>query len=193
MTDNNKVASAWAAMPCVPLPPPKPALDHLPAEIITNIVRFIPGSPIPVLFALRRTNRFYRSVAAELLRPHMKTKLKSIRVLMTEEGLTTLLDIMSVQHWRSCIQCVEFIDPGVDAIVKKTNGKRGIYHRRSLNISSAPFQAIQNKVRPTYRTECDLGERAPPASRIARYHIMLTNFSLHQPSTYSGLNRRRPF
>ncbi|KAI4664592.1 uncharacterized protein J4E79_002889 [Alternaria viburni] len=46
VTAGDGVADACAAMPCVLAPPPKPALDNLPMELITNIVKFIPSSPI---------------------------------------------------------------------------------------------------------------------------------------------------
>lgn len=156
MTGDDSVADACAAMRCVRVPPPKPALDHLPVELIRNIVKFILGSPVHELLALRRTCRFFRVVAADFLRPRMRRRLRHIRVLMTKDGLKAFLEITSVTHWRDCIQRDEFIDPGVDAMMEFKTGDQGIYHWLGCSVGSAEFREIQNKVRRTDKADCRL-------------------------------------
>ena len=193
MTADDGVSNACAAMQCVLAPSPKPALDCLPMELIRNIVKFIPGSPVRELLALRRTCRFFRAAAAYLLCPRMRRRLRHVRVLMTKDGLTALLEITSIIHWRDCIQCVEFIDPGVDAIREYKKGDRDKHHWLGYTVESAKFREIQNKVRRTSRTGSDLGGCALPVSRLVQIHCVLTKFRLHLYGSCSGLTTPRFF
>jgi hypothetical protein len=138
---------ASAAMPCVPLPPPKPALDHLPMELIGNILQYIPGPHQHELFALRSTCRFFRSVATNFLASDMTSRLRYIRVLLTKDGLTALLELMSVSNLKRLIQTVQFIDPGVDAIVHEKKGKQDRYSCLGYKHTFPQLETIKNKAR----------------------------------------------
>jgi hypothetical protein len=134
-----------AAMPQVPLPPPNPRLNHLPTELIENVLKYIPGSHRHELFALHHTCRFFRSVAADFLRPDMYNELKGVRVLMTKDGLTAFLELISVLDWRRCIRCVEFIDPAVNSISIEKHGDACRW--LGCPIGAHQLEALENKVR----------------------------------------------
>lgn len=91
--------SVLAAMSCVPLLPPKAALDVFPTEIFKNIVEHIPSSQLHELFALRGTCRFYRSIATGFIRPDMNAKLRYHRVLITKVRLIALFEHITVPPW----------------------------------------------------------------------------------------------
>jgi hypothetical protein len=65
--------------------------------------------------ALRRTCRLWYSYTAPAVRKVLAPQ-KQLRVLMTKEGLETLLALLSKSVWRNCIRCIELVDPGLEAL-----------------------------------------------------------------------------
>jgi hypothetical protein len=63
---------------------------------------------------------------------------------MTEDGLRMLLELLSTPKWRNCVECIELVDPGVEALKEDKKGRYcwfGFY-----KISPTQLTIIRNKV-----------------------------------------------
>jgi hypothetical protein len=109
-------------MPQVPPPAPTAALNELPYELAENAMYHL--SDANDSRALRDTCQKYRSYTFRALIPSLAPHMKQLRVLKTQKGLETLLALLSTPEWRSCIQCIKLVDPGVEALRdQKKDGK----------------------------------------------------------------------
>jgi hypothetical protein len=67
------------------------------------------------LFHLRHTCSKYLCYTTYALLPLLAPKLKQLRVPVTKDGLETLLALLFTPEWRNCVECIELVDPGVEA------------------------------------------------------------------------------
>lgn len=146
-TTGNTVASPIVVDPR-PISPADSTLGRLPIEIFQTVCQFLEERND--LLALRRVDRFCRSCTTLPLAPQLHSKLQTIRVLTTEEGLKTILGITAIPEWRNRIRCVEFVDPGLDALryAKQAHDTEKIHRWFGyFKIVSPHLETIVDKVR----------------------------------------------
>lgn len=100
------------AMPCILEPPPIPAFQYLSTELALNVCGRLRAESD--LRALRQSCRLYKSIIALVLGSQLPAKMRHYRALITEDGLRTVLALISVPYLRDQLQFIEFLHPEVE-------------------------------------------------------------------------------
>ncbi|KAF2852356.1 hypothetical protein T440DRAFT_467046 [Plenodomus tracheiphilus IPT5] len=121
----------------------------LPVEVVQKICQYLPEQRD--VFYLRRVSRLHHAATTSTLAPRLANKLSKLRVLTTEEGLETLLQITSFPEWKDHIRRVELVDPGVEALLySKQDHDEDFTYRwfGYFKLEGAPLDAIKTRIGP---------------------------------------------